>query len=112
MPTRPSGIGRESLGEARPNEMNASSASDSDGGSIIGDPPYIGNNWGSMTIDRMNDLVSRYGVSPSYICRVPSISEYMFMPSFSEIGMYEETFRVMFKILVCPFFEEFLYRYG
>lgn len=58
--------------------------------------PFIRVNRGSVTIKRMDELVSRYGVSFNYICRVPTISKYVSMLGLFEIGVREETFRVEF----------------
>lgn len=44
MPIRPDGFSRESVGEARSNEMATSSVNDSDGGLATGDLPPIGVN--------------------------------------------------------------------
>lgn len=100
MLAKPSRVGRESVGEARPSRIDTFSASNGDDGLVISDLSLIGVNRGSMTIKRMDELMSRYGMPPSYICRVPTISEYVSILGLLEIGMCEETFSVKFWIPV------------
>lgn len=59
----------------------------------------------------MEELVLRYGMPPDYICSVPSLRKYVSTTGSLEIGVYEETFKARFRILVHPFMEELLYRY-
>lgn len=63
-----------------------------------------------MTERRMEEFVLRYGLAPSYICRVPSIEEYMSTFGPLEIDICKKTFRVEFRIQVYPFMEELLLR--
>lgn len=89
MSARPEYFSRESVGEAQSSKMATSSASDSDNGPITNDPQPVKVNRGSMTEKRIEELVSRYGVPPSYTCRVPSLREYMSMPGPLEISVCE-----------------------
>lgn len=63
------------MGKARPSEMAAFSATDIDGKLATSDLSPIRVNQDSMAIDRMEELVSKYGVTLSSICRVLFISE-------------------------------------
>lgn len=98
-------MGKESAGKACPNGTNTCNAKDGDGESADSDLPPIGVNKGSMTVKRMNELVSRYDKPLGYVSRVSTISEYMSTLSPFEINVCKKTFRARFQILVHLFIE-------
>lgn len=71
VPTNLSGVGRGSVGMDHPSGIDSYNVSDGDGRPAVKDLLLIGVNWGNMTVERMDELVSRYGVAPGYICKVP-----------------------------------------
>lgn len=55
-------------------------------------PPPVGVNRGTMTIERMNELVMRYGVPSRHISRILTVSEYVSTLGTLKIGVCKESF--------------------
>lgn len=109
---RLNGDSGKSIREVCLSKTEASNASDNDGGLVDGDPPPIEVNRGSITVEKMEELVLRYGIPPSYVCIVPTISEYVPMPGSLKIGVCKETFPARLWVFNHLFVEELFRRYG
>lgn len=72
-----SGESRESLGKASLDRPEASSTSGDDGGPTNEDPRLIEVNKGTITVEKMSELVSKYEVPSSYIYKIPIANEYV-----------------------------------
>lgn len=72
--------------------LEDSSSSDKDDGPTNNDIPPVGVNRGTMTTQRMNELVIRYRVPLGYVCRIWTVSEYVSRPGPLEIRVCEESF--------------------
>lgn len=60
--------------------MKASNANDDDSGPTDDNPPLIRVSEGTMTIEKISELMSKYKVPSDYICKIPAISEYVSTP--------------------------------
>lgn len=84
------------MGKAYLDRLEASKASNNNGGLTNSDPPFIRINRGTMTIERMSELASRYEVPFDYIYKIIAVNAYISTPSLLEIGMCEESFQAKF----------------
>lgn len=65
-----------------------------------------------MTVEKMNELVLRYRVPASCICKIPTVSKYVSTLSPLKISVYKESFRAKSNVLIYPFIKGHLDRYG
>lgn len=93
---RSSGESWEFVGEASLDKLKASSASNDDSRSVDDDPPLIRVNRDTITIEKMDELVSNYEVPSGYVCKIPTISEYVSTLSLPKIGVYKKSLWVDF----------------
>lgn len=80
---------RESIWEAH---SNVSNISGSDMDPMKDDPPTVSIPRGIISIQRMHDLVSRYGISLSYMYRIPSDGKYISVPGPLKFSICDESF--------------------
>lgn len=84
------------MDETFPNILKNSNANDNDGGLANDDLPLIGVNRGIKTVERISELLSRYGVPSEYVYRISITNEYVSTLGLLKIGVCEESFWAKF----------------
>lgn len=94
--TKSDGKSRESIGEVCLDKPEDSSVSDKEGGLADDKPPLVRVNRGTMTTERMNELVMRYKVPSRYIFKIPTTSKYVSILGPLEISVCKKSFQAKF----------------
>lgn len=81
--------GGEAIGKA---DFDMSRVSNTDVGLLEDDLLIIGILQGTISIERMSELVLRYKVSPGYIYRIPTDDEYVSTLGHLEVGVCDKSF--------------------
>lgn len=64
-----------------------------------------------MTAERIKEILSRYGVLPEFLYRLPDSNECISYPGPMEVAMCKVTFREGFHFPLHPFIKRLLARY-